>query len=66
MLHQHDIRQAIQREFPQFQEKSQLQSYYMDYEYPDRQQKLFDMWKRLLLFVCREQRRLIIHRDELA
>jgi len=37
----------------------------MNYEYPDRQQKLFEMWKALLIFICQTQRRLSFSREEL-
>lgn len=63
---QSDLREEIKREFPPFQEKTQLQPYYMSYEYPDRQQRLYELWKRLLVFVCRAQRRLTFSRDELS
>lgn len=62
-----DIRDQIKKEFPDnFASKASLQEYYMSYEYPAQQHKTYELWKRLLVFVCVAERKLTFSRKYLS
>lgn len=61
-----ELHENIKAQFSCFGSKNQLQDYYMSYEFPEKQQKLYELWKKLLLFVCKAQGRLTFSRRQLA